>query len=153
MENKEIKLYIRFPVLFSFICVGLMIILPLFDIIYVYDLSLKQKMMSILILILGIFMLIFFISANIFKKLGYIITKESITFFSLFHRKIVLWDNIVSYNLTGNEKKNDVYLNFFTEDSLKNKGILKNRYIMSIPTKDCKINIKELLEKINEIRE
>jgi len=151
MENNEIKLYIRFPTHFYFIFIGL-IILPLFCIIYSYDLSLKQKTMFIFGLIFGTFMLILLISTNIFKKLGYIITKENITFFSLFNRKIVLWDNIVSYNLTGNEKKNDVYLNFFTEDSLKNKGILKSRHIIRIPTKYCKINIKELLQKINEIR-
>jgi hypothetical protein len=151
MENNEIKLYIRFPISFYF-TFGLMIILPLLNIIFIYDLSLKFKIMCILLFIFGIIMLIHLISANIFKKIGYVITKENITVFSLFHKKIILWDNIVSYNLTGYEKKNDVYLDFFTEDSLKNKGILKTRYIVRIPTKYCKINIKDLIKKINEIR-
>jgi hypothetical protein len=90
---------------------------------------------------------------NIFKKIGYIITKEDITSFSPIHRKTFLWNQIVSYTVNGYEKKNDLYLRLYTDKSLKNKGQLNPKYVINISTKLCKVDINELIEKINKIRE
>jgi hypothetical protein len=45
-----------------------------------------------------------------------------------------------------------LFLNFQTEDSLKNKGILKSKNVLSISTKLYKIDMNELIKKINEIK-
>jgi hypothetical protein len=150
MENKEIKLYVKFPFYFYFI-VGFLIILPLFSLIEI-NYNLKIKIISIIVLFLGIFMLLVLISINIFRKTGYIITKEGITSFSLLNKKIILWDQIVSYTVNGYEKNNDLFLRFYTGNSLKNKGI-KPKYEINISTKYCKININELIKEINKIRD
>jgi hypothetical protein len=158
MEEKELKLYVKFPVYYYFICVGLMVILPLFFIIFndFFDINknyvLILKVISIIILSFGICMSLVLFLVNKFKKTGYIITKKGITSFSPVKNKTYLWNQIVSYTVNGYEKKNDLYLRFYTEDSLKNKG-LKPKFVINIPTKFCKININELIEKINKIRE
>jgi len=152
MENNEIKLYAKLPVYYYLILVGFMVILPLFFILY-NDYGLKIKTINIIILSFGIFMTLVLFLVNIFKKIGYTITKEGITSFSPVSKKTFLWNQIVSYTVNGYEKKNDLYLRFYTEKSLKNKGQLKPKYVISIPTKYCKININELIEKINKIRE
>ena len=152
MENKELKLYVKSPVYLYFIVVGVMIILPLCSIIFI-DYGVKVKIISIIVLFFGICMLLVIISVNIFKKTGYIITKEGITVFFPLNKKTVLWDQIVSYSVNGYEKNNDLYLRFYTKNSLKNKGILKPKYEINIPTKYCRIDINELIEKINRIRE
>ena len=151
MEDNKIKLYTKFPIHFYFIVVGLMIILPLFNIIFI-DIGLKEKLMAVFLIIFGICMFIIIISANMFHKIGYIITKDSITAFSFVNKKEYLWNKIVNYSINGNEKKNDLYLRFYTEESLKNKGILKPKYVISIATKYHKLNIDELIEMINEIK-
>jgi hypothetical protein len=151
MENKEIKLYQKSPFYFSFIA-GLMIILALFSIIYI-NYGLKVKIISIIMLFFGIFIFLAFISTNIFRTTGYIITKESITFFSPLIKKTILWDQIVSYTVNGYEKNNDLYLRFYTGNSLKNKGKFNPKYELNISTKFCNININELIDKINKIRE
>ena len=162
MENKEIKLYIKFPVYYYLVFIGVMVILPLFFIIFNdifninknYVLILKiLKIISIVILSFGICVSSVLFLVNIFKKKGYIITKEGITSFSPVNKKIFLWNQLVSYTVNGYEKKNDLYLRFYTEKSLKNKGLLIPKYVLSISTKLCKININELIEKINKIRE
>ena len=159
MENKEIKLYVKLPVYYYFIFVGLMVILPLFFILFndIFNMNknyvLILKIISIIILSFGIIMTLVLFLVNIFKRIGYIITKEGITSFSPVNKKTFLWNQIVSYTVNGYEKKNDLYLRFYTEKSLKNKGQLKPKYVINIPTKLCKININELIEKINKIRE
>jgi hypothetical protein len=152
MENKEIKLYVKVPVYFFLFLAGFMVILPLFFIIY-NDYGIKIKTISIIILSFGICMSLVLFLVNIFKKTGYIITKEGITSFSPLNKKVFLWNQIVSYTVNGYEKKNDLYLRFYTENSLKNNGILKPKYVISISTKYCKININELIEKINKVRD
>jgi len=158
MENKEIKLYVRFPVYYYIFSVGFLVVLPLFFIIFndlfninkIYVLILKT--ISIIFLSFGICISLVLFFVNIFKKTGYIISKEGITSFSPLNKKTYLWNQIVSYTVNGYEKNNDLYLRFYTEDSLKNKG-LKPRFVINIPTKLCKININELIEKINKIME
>jgi len=152
MEEKEFKLYVQIPVYFYFIIIVFLVISPLFFLIYT-DNGVKIKILSIITLFLGIFMSLILFSINIFKKMGYIITKEGITAFSPVYEKTYLWNQIVSYTVNGYEKRNDLYLRFYTEDSLKNAGVLKPKYIINISTKYCRINISELIEKINKIRE
>jgi|TergutMp193P3_1026864.scaffolds.fasta_scaffold28783_2 hypothetical protein len=152
MDNNEFTLYVKFPAYFYVVAVGAMILLPLYDLIYIYDLSLKRKMTCILLLIPGLIMLISVVAANVFHKTGYTITREKITFFLPLRTNVVLWEHIVSYNITGSDKTNDAYLYFYTEQSLRNRGILKSRYALRIPARWCNITIEELLVKINEIR-
>jgi len=152
MEKNEFRLYERFPVYYYLISVGFLVILPLFFILY-NDYGLKIKTINIIILSFGICISLVLFSVNIFKNKGYILTKEGITSFSPVHEKIFLWDEIVSYTVNGYEKKNDLYLRFYTENSLKNKGKLLPKYTISISTKLCNISINELFEKINKIRE
>jgi hypothetical protein len=152
VEKNEFKLYVKFPVYSYLIVVGFMVIFLLFNIIYT-DYGLKVKIISIIALFFGICISLVLISTNIFKKTGYIITKEGITSFSPVNKKIFLWNQIISYTVNGYEKKNDLYLRFYTENSLRNKGILKPKYVINISTKLCRININELIEKINKIRE
>jgi len=158
MEKNEIKLYVKFPVYYYLLSVGFMVILPLFFIIFNGSFNIHRnyvlilKIISITILSFGICMSSVFFLVNIFKKKGYIITREGITSFSPVNKKTYLWNQIASYTVNGYEKKNDLYLRFYTGDSLKNKG-LKPKYVISISTKLCKININELIEKINKIRE
>jgi len=151
MENNEIKLYVKFPVYYYLILVGIMVILPLYNIIF-SDYGQKVKLISMIILIFGICVSLVLILINIFRKTGYIITKEGITQFSLINKKKFLWDEIVNYTVNGYEKRNDFYLRFYTESSLKNKGTLKPQYVINISTKLCKIDINELIKKINKIR-
>jgi len=150
MDNNEFRLYVKLPVYYYFISGGLM---ALFPIVIYTDYDLKIKIISIITFFFGICIFLVLVSVNIFKKMGYIITKEGITSFSLVHEKIFLWDEIVNYTVNGYEKKNDLYLRFYTENSLKNKGKLKPKYVINISTKLCKIKINELIEKINKIRE
>jgi hypothetical protein len=152
MENKEIKLYTKFPVYYYLILVGFLVILPLFFILY-NDYGIKIKTVSIIILSFGICMTLVLFLINIFRKKGYIITKEGITSFSPLSKKTFLWNQIVSYTVNGYEKNNDLYLRFYTEDSLKKKGMLTPKYVIDISTKLCGISISELIEKINKIRE
>jgi len=158
MENNEIKLYVKFPIHFYLILAVFLIILPLFLIINndygIYnDYVEKIKTISKIILSFGVFITLILFSIDIFRKTGYIITKEGITSFSPVNKKIYLWDQIVSYTVNGYEKKNDLFLRFYTANSLKNKGAFKPRYVINISTKLCNINISELIEKINKIRE
>ena len=159
MENKEIKLYIKYPAYYYLVFVGLMVILPLFFIIFNDSLNINKnyvlilKILSIIVLSFGICSSLVLFLINISRKTGYIITKEGITLTSLVNKKTYLWNQIVSYTVNGYEKKNDLYLRFYTEKSLKNKGQLNPKYVISIPTKYCNVNINELIEKINKIRE
>jgi len=159
MENNEIKLYVKFPVYYYLLSVGFLVILPLSFIIFNDLFNIHKnyvliiKIISIVILSFGICISSVLFFVNIFKKTGYIITKEGITSFSPVNKKIFLWNQLVSYTVNGYEKKNDLYLRFYTEKSLKNKGLLIPKYVLSISTKLCKININELIEKINKIRE
>jgi len=152
MEKNEFRVYERYPFYYYLISVGFLVILPLFFILY-NDYGLKIKIISIIILSFGICISLVLFSANIFKKKGYILSKEGITSFSLVHEKIFLWDEIVSYTVNGYEKKNDLYLRFYTEKSLKHKGKLLPKYTISISTKLCNININELIININKIKE
>jgi hypothetical protein len=159
MEDNEIKLYVKFPVYYYLFPVGFLVILPLFFIIFNNYVNIHRnyllilKIISAIIFSFGICMSLVLFLVNIFKKMGYIITKEGITSFSPVTEKVFLWNQIVSYTVNGYEKKNDLYLRFYTEDSLKIKGALKPKYVINISTKLCKISINELIEKINKIRE
>ena len=152
MENNEIKLYVKFPVYYYLISAGVLVVLPLLNLIF-NDYGLKIKNVSIVTLVVGICIFLILVSINIFRKTGYIITKEGITSFSPVNKKVFLWNQIVSYTVNGYEKKNDFYLRFYTENSMKNNGILKPKYVINISTKLCKININELIKNINELRE
>ena len=158
MEEKELKLYVKFPIYYYFIFVGFMVILPLFFIIYkdFFDINKYYvfilKVISIIILSFGICSSSILFLVNTSRKTGYIITKEGITLVSLVNKKTYLWNQIVSYTVNGYEKRNDLYLRFYTENSLKNKG-LKPKFVINIPTKLCKIDINVLINKINKIRE
>ena len=159
MENNEIKLYVKFPVYYYLIYAGFLVILPLSFIIFNDFFNIQKnyllilKIISVIILSFGICVSLVLFFINIFKKTGYIITKEGVTSFSPVSKKSYLWNQIVSYTVNGYEKKNDLYLRFYTEKSLRKKGALIPKYVLSISTKLCKININELIEKINKIRE
>jgi len=152
MENNEIKLYVKFPVYYYLISAGVLVVLPLLNLIF-NDYGLKIKNVSIVTLVVGICIFLILVSINVIRKTGYIITKEGITSFSPVNKKVFLWNQIVSYTVNGYEKKNDFYLRFYTENSMKNNGILKPKYVINISTKLCKININELIKNINELRE
>ena len=158
MENSEIKLYKKVPLYYYLIIVGFLVILPLSFIIFNDLFTIHKnyvliiKIISIVILSFGICVSLYLFSVNIFRKKGYIITKEGIKSFSPVIKKTYLWNQIASYTVNGYEKKNDLYLRLYTEKSLKNKG-LKPKYVISIPTKLCKIDINVLIDKINKIRE
>jgi len=159
MENKEINLYVKLPVYYYLASVGIMVLLPLFFIIFndFFDINKNYvfilKIISIIIISFGICSSLVLFFVNTFRKSGYIITKEGITSFSPVNKKKYLWNQIVSYTVNGYEKKNDLYLRFYTKDSMEKKGMLTPKYVISIPTKYCKISINELIEKINKIRE
>jgi len=157
MEDKEIRLHTKFPFYYYFIFVGLMVILPSFFIYNdFFDINKNYafilKIISIIILSFGICSSLILFLVNTSRKTGYIITKEGITLVSLVNKKTYLWNQIVSYTVNGYEKRNDLYLRFYTENSLKNKG-LKPKFVINIPTKLCKIDINVLINKINKIRE
>ena len=152
MEDNEIKLYVKFPVYYYLLFTGFLVILPLLNLIF-NDYGLKVKTISMITLIFGICVFLILLIIDIFKKIGYIITKEGVTSFSPVFNKTFLWNQIVSYTVNGYEKKNDLYLRFYTEDSLKKKGYLMPKYVINISTKQCSVNINELIEKINKIRE
>ena len=151
MENSEIKLYKKVPLYYYLIIVGFLVILPLYFILF-DDYVIKIKTISIIILFFGVFMTLALFLVNIFKKIGYIITKEGVTSFFPVSKKKYLWNQIVSYTVNGYEKKNDLYLRFYTEGSMKKKGLLIPKYVINISTKQCGVNINELIEKINKIR-
>jgi preprotein translocase subunit Sec61beta len=152
MEDNEIKLYVKFPVYLYLVIVGFLVILPMFFILY-NDYGIKVKILGLITVSFGIFISLVLFLVNIFKKTGYIITKEGITSFSPVKEIKYLWNQIVSYTVNGYEKKNDFYLRFYTEESLKNNGKLKPKYVINISTKLCRVNINELIGKINKIRE
>jgi hypothetical protein len=148
MDDNELKLFGKFPFHF-FIINALIFLLSGLNILFKF----YNIFLSMVLLIAGIYYLIHLISANIFKKIGFIINKERIIFFNIFYKKSIYWKEIVGYNITGNIKKDDLYLNFQTKDSLKNKGNIKNKNVVSISTKLYRININELIEKINKIKD
>ena len=150
MENESIKIFLRMPFFYIFVYIGI-IILSIFNIFIFNDIKILLKILSIFALITGLFLLLYYILRKL-NLIGYIITKENIVCLSLFNKKIILWNQIISYNITGNEKKNDLILNFYTEESIKNKGILKSKTAIRITTKFHNININELIENINKLR-
>jgi phosphoenolpyruvate carboxylase len=70
----------------------------------------------------------------------------------MYGKKMFLWNEIKSYNISGNEKSGNLFLNFQTEKTFNNKNILKSKNAISISSKDYKIKMEELINKINEIK-
>ena len=98
------------------------------------NINILEKIFSIITLFVGIYLSLGFV-LGLFKKIGYIISKENIICMSLFNKNIIPWDQIVSQSITGDEKKNDLYLNLFTAKSLKNKGIIRAKWAIRISSK------------------
>jgi hypothetical protein len=150
MNDNELKLYLTFP-FWSFLLTGALILFSIYMIIFM-DKTINDHFQSIFLIIISLFLLINCIVTNIFRKIGYIINKEGILFFSLYGKKMLLWDEIIGYNITGDEKSRDLFLNFQTEKTINNKNILKSKNAITISSKFYKIEMNELIDKINEIR-
>ena len=140
--GNEIKLPLTFPSWYFFISPGIMIILPIFSIIFI-DNKIYEYLLSVFLIIFGIYLFIIFFGANILRKTGYTINKDGILFFNLFRKKMFLWEEIISYNITGDEKSGDLFLNFQTKN---------NKNAIRISSKLYKIKMEELTGKINEIK-
>jgi hypothetical protein len=108
---------------------------------------------GILLFILGILFLIIAIFTNFFNKNGFIIDENGITRIFFNKKYLIRWEHIISYSITGDIKRNDCYINFQTEKSIKYKNILKSKNAVSISTKLLKnITLNELIEEINSIK-
>jgi hypothetical protein len=148
--DTELKLFLKFPWYYYFLV--LLVFVPFFDFMSVNSLTTFDVAKDIFLFLIGIFVTIVIISANIFKKTGFIITDKGITIFNIFYKKLILWEEIISYSITENIKGNNLFLNFQTKESIMHKGIIKSKNVISISAKFFNIDMDELIEYINKIR-
>jgi hypothetical protein len=151
MDDNRLILYLKFPLRYMFGTI-LIFLFSIYCLVFTDDTILRYVLCNIFVLLISIYITIIIIGANIFKKIGFKINKEEILFFNLYGKKMFLWKELISYNITGDEKRGNLFLNFYTEESLKNKNILKNKYVLRISSKLYKIKIEELINRINEIK-
>ena len=150
MDDNRLTLYIKFPLWHIFLALFLLLF-TIYGIIFT-DNTILQYLNGIFVLIIGISMTVTIIVTNIFKKFYFLINKEGILVSYLFGKKMFLWEELISYSISGYEKSGDLFLNFQTEKTKNNKNIFKSKNAIKISSKLCKIKMEELINKINEIR-
>jgi len=145
MEDNELKLYCTFSWGY-FLLPAMMIAIPVLCHIFNAIDDITMVVITTFFYIAGIFFLVIFAGANIFRKVGYIFTSEGIVSFSMFHRRMLPWKEIVSYSVTESPGGKVQILNFQTAESLKRDDYTMGQNAISISSKFYKLNIPQFVE-------
>jgi hypothetical protein len=147
MEEIKLTYYFSFKEIFCYI---FMIFLPIiFIIIFGIKDIIKEPISiigSIFLFCMGLFLSIISIITNISKKNYFIINKQGIT--RVFFKKKYLIKWVISYSIKELDNGKNYYLDFHTNESIKNNGI-KSKNAIRISTKYLRdITINDIIDKI-----
>jgi hypothetical protein len=149
MDEEDIKLFYYFPYTYLLFIV-LIVPLGIFGLFrneYDYINIFLRISFSIISIFISIFLIFITICTNVFKKIGFIINNNGVTFFTVFFKKQCQWNDFIGYDIIyRNKKSNSVYcydIRFKFGQSIKKMRIFAE-YIKDIRK-------GELIEKIDKI--